>query len=105
MINELAELVEMYEQGAWSRGDYFHRITLFVPDFSIDELIHELPTSDRDDFVGWLVKPMTTMCRRISSYRSGPEATPRRHASESMPQGLAARESLADDHHVGTSAR
>jgi hypothetical protein len=54
MINELAELVEMYEQGAWSRGDYFHRITLFVPDFSIDELIHELPTSDRDDFVGWL---------------------------------------------------
>jgi hypothetical protein len=54
MINELAELVEMYEQGAWSRGDYFHRITLFVPGFSIDELIHELPTSDRDDFVGWL---------------------------------------------------
>jgi len=54
MINELTELVEMYEQGAWSRGDYFHRITLLVPDFSIDELIHQLPTSDRDDFVRWL---------------------------------------------------
>lgn len=54
MINELAELVEMYEQGAWSRGDYFHRITLLVPGVSIDELIHELPTSDRDDFVCWL---------------------------------------------------
>lgn len=54
MINELAELVELYEQGAWSRGDYFHRITLLVPAFSIDELIHELPTSDRNDFVCWL---------------------------------------------------
>jgi hypothetical protein len=54
MINELAELVEMYEQGAWSPGDYFHRITLLVPDFSIEDLIHELPTSDRDDFVCWL---------------------------------------------------
>ena len=54
MIKELAELIEMYEQGAWSRGDYFHRITLLVLDFSIDELIHQLPSSDRDDFVVWL---------------------------------------------------
>ena len=54
MINELAELVELYEQGAWSRGDYFHRITLLVPKFSLDELLHELPASDRDDFVRWL---------------------------------------------------
>ena len=54
MINELAELIEMYEQGVWSRGDYFHRITLLVPDLSIDELLHGLPTSDRDDFVRWL---------------------------------------------------
>ena len=54
MINELAELIEMYEQGAWSRGDYFHRITLLVPHFSIDELIDELPIPDRDDFVSWL---------------------------------------------------
>lgn len=54
MINELAELVEMYEQGAWSRGDYFHRITLLVPSFSVDELIGQLSTSDRDDFVFWL---------------------------------------------------
>lgn len=54
MISELAELIEMYEQGAWSRGDYFHRITLLVPNFSLDELLRELPTSDRDDFVRWL---------------------------------------------------
>ena len=54
MIKELAELTEMYEQGAWSRGDYFHRITLLVLDFSIDELIQELPSLDRDDFVRWL---------------------------------------------------
>jgi hypothetical protein len=54
MISELGELIEMYEQGAWSRGDYFHRITLLVPKFSIDELLNELPTSDRDDFVRWL---------------------------------------------------
>jgi hypothetical protein len=54
MIKELAELVEMYDQGAWSRGDYFHRITLLVPGLSIDELIPEIPTADRDDFVHWL---------------------------------------------------
>lgn len=54
MINELAELIELYEQGAWSRGDYFYRITLLVPDFSIEELRDELPTSDREDFVSWL---------------------------------------------------
>jgi hypothetical protein len=54
MISELAELIEMYEQGAWSRGDYFHRITLLVPNFSMDSLFSELPTSDRDDFVRWL---------------------------------------------------
>ena len=54
MIDELAELLEMYEHGAWSRGDYFYRITLLVPDFSIGQLIQELPISDRDDFVCWL---------------------------------------------------
>lgn len=54
MIDELAELVELYEQGAWSRGDYFHRITLLVPNFSVDELLDELPSSDREDFVCWL---------------------------------------------------
>ena len=54
MINELAELVELYEQGVWSRGDYFHRITLLMPRFSITELLNELPTSDREDFVSWL---------------------------------------------------
>lgn len=54
MIDELAELVELYEQGAWSRGDYFHRITLLVPSFSLDELLDELPGSDRKDFVHWL---------------------------------------------------
>lgn len=54
MISELAELVEMYEQGTWSRGDYFHRITLLVPNFSMDDILDELPTSDRDDFVRWL---------------------------------------------------
>lgn len=54
MINELAEIVEMYEQGAWSRGDYFYRITLLVPAFSIDEIVLKLPTCDRDDFVCWL---------------------------------------------------
>jgi len=54
MLNELGELVELYEQGAWSRGDYFYRITLLVPDFSIDELLDELPTSDREDFASWL---------------------------------------------------
>jgi hypothetical protein len=32
MIKELAEVTKMYEQGAWSRGDYFHRITLLVLD-------------------------------------------------------------------------
>ncbi|HZJ62096.1 MAG TPA: hypothetical protein VFD36_01120 [Kofleriaceae bacterium] len=54
MIDELAELVEMYEQGAWSRGDYFYRITLLVPDVSVGELIQEIPISDHDDFVCWL---------------------------------------------------
>jgi hypothetical protein len=54
MIDELTELIEMYEQGAWSRGDYFYRITLLAPEVSIDELLPELPTSDRDDFVRWL---------------------------------------------------
>lgn len=54
MINELAELIEMYELGTWSRGDYFHRITLLVPTLSVGELLHELPSADRDDFVRWM---------------------------------------------------
>lgn len=54
MISEIAELIEMFEQGAWSRGDYFHRITLLVPSLSVDELVRELPAPDRHDFVRWL---------------------------------------------------
>lgn len=54
MIDELADLIELYEQGAWSRGDYFYRITLLVPNFALDDVIDELPGSDRKDFVHWL---------------------------------------------------
>jgi hypothetical protein len=54
MFKAINELAELYERGAWSRDDYFHRLTLLVPDLPIGELLRELPTSDRDEFVSWL---------------------------------------------------
>lgn len=50
----LAELAELYKQGAWSRDDYFHRITLLAPDAPLAQVIEEIPMPDRDDFVQWI---------------------------------------------------
>jgi hypothetical protein len=54
MIKDLAELLTMYAQGVWSRGDFFYQITLLVPAFSVQAIIDELPEPDRLDFVSWL---------------------------------------------------
>jgi len=35
MIDELAELVEMYDQGAWSRGDFLYQVALLVHEASV----------------------------------------------------------------------
>jgi hypothetical protein len=54
MIDELAELVAMYDRGAWSRGDFMYQVTLFVPEVSVQSIVDQLPASLRDEFVGWL---------------------------------------------------
>jgi len=54
MIDELAELVAMYNQGAWSRGDSLYQITLLVPEVSVQSIIDQLPHPLRDEFVSWL---------------------------------------------------
>ena len=54
MIDELAELVGMYNQGAWSRGDFLYQITLLVPKVSVQSIVDQLPAPLRDEFVSWL---------------------------------------------------
>jgi len=54
MIDELAELVGMYNQGAWSRGDFLYQITLLVPEVSVQSIVDQLPAPLRDEFVNWL---------------------------------------------------
>jgi hypothetical protein len=54
MIKDLAELVAMYDRGAWSRGDFFYQATLFVPDVAIQTVVDHLPDTLREDFVHWL---------------------------------------------------
>ncbi|HWU91287.1 MAG TPA: hypothetical protein VN253_28670 [Kofleriaceae bacterium] len=54
MMDDLAELIAMYDEGAWSRGDLLYQITLFVPDVAVQTIVDQLPDALRDDFVKWL---------------------------------------------------
>ena len=54
MIADLAELVGMYEQGVWTRGELLYQITLFVPEVSVQAVVDQLPEELRENFVQWL---------------------------------------------------
>lgn len=54
MNDQLAELISMYDAGAWSRDDFLFQILLVVPAVSIETVIEQLPTAICDDFVQWL---------------------------------------------------
>lgn len=54
MMDALAELVAMYDEGAWSRGDFLYQVTLLVPDLSVQTIVDQLPDALRDDFLEWL---------------------------------------------------
>ena len=54
MNKELAELIAMFEEGAWSRGDFLYRMTLFIPAMPVQALVEQIPGALRDEFVTWL---------------------------------------------------
>ncbi|HWO21686.1 MAG TPA: hypothetical protein VNO30_23110 [Kofleriaceae bacterium] len=54
MNKELAELISMYEEGSWSRGDFLYQMTLFIPAIPVQALVEQIPDALRDDFVTWL---------------------------------------------------
>jgi len=54
MIDDLAELVAMYNEGSWAWGDFVHQVTLLIPEVAVHTIIDQLPDALRDDFVTWL---------------------------------------------------
>lgn len=54
MITDLVELLDMYNEGVWSRGDLFQRIALLVPASSVQQIVDELPDPHRTEFIAWL---------------------------------------------------
>lgn len=56
MIDDLTELVAMYNEGSWSTGDFFHQVTLLVPQVAVQTIIEQLPGECRDEFADWLRK-------------------------------------------------
>lgn len=53
MFDDLAELIAMYDEGAWSRGDFWYRVSLLIPDISVQTVHDQLPDGLRGDFVKW----------------------------------------------------
>lgn len=54
MNSELTELVAMYDNGFWSKGDLFYRITWLVPKVSVQAIIDQLSSELRAEFTMWL---------------------------------------------------
>lgn len=54
MIDEIPELLEMWESGLFSKGDLLARLVGLVERHAIDDIVAELPPPWRDELVAYL---------------------------------------------------
>jgi len=54
VIPEIAELVEEYEQGMWSKGDFYQRVSDLVSCYPVQSVVDAVPDGYREGFVEWM---------------------------------------------------
>ena len=54
MIPAVAELVAEYDEGVWSKGDFFQRASDLVSRYPVQAVVDAMPDEHREEFVTWM---------------------------------------------------